>query len=575
MNSATTWVPRGVASEFPEKYILDDEEMARINAMAHLHLGEAHEDLSEAQSEEESPKNDAGAGSNLSSKADKDDDLKEYDLDHYDDEPEDVTGEPITMFPGLTNTEATYFRSAKKPEEGEDGEKAQEPGDDDHYLQLPTEEDRLEEKKDQQVYPTDNMILSTRTEDDISYLDVYIYDDGAGAPDGSKEEDEDKLDPDVANGMIRGKSLYIHHDLMLPNFPLCVEWLSFRPMGSNDESNVGNFAAIGTLDPTVEIWNLDCLDKAFPDTILGEATEEEAAHQGGKKRKGKKYQQKHVKDRHVDAILSISHNKVFRNVLATTSADTTVKLWDLTSCGVARSIDGLHHDKEVSSSQWFGNDSETDGSILLTGGYDSYCAVSDVRINELEKMARYYQVGSSGEEVEAVSWAGKNSSCFYAGTDQGNVYYFDARNEKKPVWTLHAHDSGITALNSNGYIDTMLVTGAMGDKQLKLWKTTPTPSMVTSRDFGCGNVLTSSFAPDIEVAGDLVVGGSSPGLKMWDCFSNRYVRVSFKDELRKLQKSAREEAKKAGIASRLARKYGDVFREEVLEPEDEVEEEEE
>ena len=39
--------------------------------------------------------------------------------------------------------------------------------------------------------------------------------------------------------------------------------------------------------------------------------------------------------------------------------------------------------------------------------------------------------------------------------------------------------------------------------------------MVLSRDFGVGNVLTTSYAPDIEVAGNVVIGGITGGLKMW------------------------------------------------------------
>ncbi|GMF54795.1 unnamed protein product [[Candida] boidinii] len=119
----------------------------------------------------------------------------------------------------------------------------------------------------------------------------------------------------------------------------------------------------------------------------------------------------------------------------------------------------------------------------------------------------------------------------------------------------------------------MLVTGAMGEKTVKLWKINEEdskkgPSMVLSRDFGVGNVLTSNFAPDIEVAGNLVVGGSNTGLKMWDTFSNKYVRSSFKDSLRELQKSAREEAIRLGKSSRIARKYiNDNYHDTVLEAE--------
>ncbi|CAH2350986.1 hypothetical protein CLIB1423_02S09692 [[Candida] railenensis] len=84
----------------------------------------------------------------------------------------------------------------------------------DQYLSLPTEEDDKEEKLESQIYPTDNLALATRTEDDISYLDVYVYDDGAGAPEGVDEEEEDKFDADVAKGLVREFNLYVHHDIM-------------------------------------------------------------------------------------------------------------------------------------------------------------------------------------------------------------------------------------------------------------------------------------------------------------------------------------------------------------------------
>ncbi|GME84534.1 unnamed protein product [[Candida] boidinii] len=52
MISSTCWVPRGFASEFPEKYELDDEEMQRIEEMANLNIADAKEDLEEAEAEE-------------------------------------------------------------------------------------------------------------------------------------------------------------------------------------------------------------------------------------------------------------------------------------------------------------------------------------------------------------------------------------------------------------------------------------------------------------------------------------------------------------------------------------------
>lgn len=543
MISSTCWVPRGYASEFPEKYELDDAEMERINAMANLQLNEQddEEDNAEDDDEEEEDSN-----KKLTTQLDQDDDLKEYDLENYDNEANpDQVGQQVTIFPGLSTSDAAIY--------GEEGE--------DQYLSLPTEEDTREEKAESQIYPSDNLVLATRTEDDISYLDVYVYDDGAGAPEGADEEEEDKFDADVAKGLVRESNLYVHHDIMLPSFPLCVEWINYKPGQETIENeNIGNFAAIGTFDPQIEIWNLDCMDKAFPDLILGEAPAANSMTglQQKKKNKKKKKSTAHVTTHHTDAVLSLAHNKVHRSVLASTSADKTVKLWDLNNGTAVRSLNTIHNNKTVSSSQWHSQEA----SILLTGGYDSTCGVSDVRISEVSSMTKSYKV-SSGEEVENIRWGHSSQpEIFYAGTDNGNVYCFDVRVTDKPLWTLHAHDVGISSLDVNQHLPGMITTAAMGEKVVKLWKcptsTSPAgsgPSMVLSRDFGVGNVLTSSFAGDIEVAGNLTIGGVSGELKMWDAFSNRSVRSGFRDELRELQKKARQDAREQGRASRIARKY--------------------
>ncbi|KAK6454832.1 periodic tryptophan protein 1 [Scheffersomyces xylosifermentans] len=543
MISSSCWVPRGFASEFPEKYELDDEEMERITAMAKLELGDAREDLQEAEAEDGEENEENGENSKkLGDQIDLDDDLKEYDLENYDNEV-DSDGEEVSMFPGLSN-DAKFHKG-----ENDDGN--------DPYLTLPTEVDIQEEKQESQIYPTDNLVLATRTEDEVSYLDVYVYDDGAGAPNGADEEEEDKFDADVAKGLIRESNLYVHHDIMLPAFPLCVEWINYKPgqtVTEDNDSNIGNFAAIGTFDPQIEIWNLDYIDKAFPDLILGEPEQQSFA---GLKKKNKKKKKKsaHVTTHHTDAVLSLSHNRTHRSVLASTSADHTVKLWDLNNGTAVRSLNTIHANKTVASSQWHSQEA----SILLTGGYDGTVGVTDVRISDGSNMTKNYKV-SAGEEVENVRW-GHNSvpEIFYAGTDNGNVYCFDVRQIEKPLWTLHAHDAGISSLDVNAHLPGMLITSAMGEKAVKLWRCPSDnksgPSMVLSRDFGVGNVLTSSFAGDIEVAGNLTVGGVSGALKMWDSFSNNSVRSYFRAELKDLQVRARAEAKQAGRASRIARKY--------------------
>ncbi|CAH6718791.1 periodic tryptophan protein 1 [[Candida] jaroonii] len=519
MISSTAWVPRGYAAEFPEKYELNDEEMERITAMAKLQLSDEPEELN-----------------NLKKDIEIDDDLKEYNLETYDED--DDEGEEVGMLPGLSGTEARYH-------EGEDGN--------DPYLSLPNEEDENLEKEDLQIYPTDNLILSTRTEDDISYLDVYVYDDGAGNINENGIED----DPSNTQGFMRESSLYVHHDLMLPAFPLCVEWINYRP---NSENNVGNFAAIGTFDPQIEIWNLDSVDKAFPDLILGEPEE-------NKPKKKSKKKNSHNLTHHTDAVLSLSHNRLHRNVLVSTSADATVKLWDLNNGTAVRSFNTIHNGKTVSSSQWH----PSEDSILLTGGYDSKVGISDVRLQS--DMTKHYSVGN--EDIETVKW-GAQPEIFHCGTDKGNVYTFDIRNPDKPIWTLHAHDAGISSLEINHHIPGMMITSAMSEKYVKLWKiTNDKPSMVLSRDFDVGNILTCSIANDIEVAGNIVVGGVNNGLKLWDSLNNKSVRSSFKSELKDLKQKARKIAEEQGKFSRISNKYDNETTDQVMAIDEQQESDEE
>lgn len=64
MITATTWVPRGFAAQFPTKYDVDEVELARISKLAKLQLDDAKEDLEGARSgnKEETETEDASEG---------------------------------------------------------------------------------------------------------------------------------------------------------------------------------------------------------------------------------------------------------------------------------------------------------------------------------------------------------------------------------------------------------------------------------------------------------------------------------------------------------------------------------
>lgn len=60
------------------------------------------------------------------------------------------------------------------------------------------------EADDDLIKPTDNLLLVGHVDDDASSLEVYVY---------NEEEN----------------SFYVHHDFLLPSFPLCIEWMNYDP----------------------------------------------------------------------------------------------------------------------------------------------------------------------------------------------------------------------------------------------------------------------------------------------------------------------------------------------------------
>ena len=69
-------------------------------------------------------------------------------------------------------------------------------------------------------------------------------------------------------------NLYVHHDVLLPAFPLALAWLDCSSSGRQEP---GNFAAIGTMKPGIEIWDLDVLDTVEPMAVLGGSKSEDGS----------------------------------------------------------------------------------------------------------------------------------------------------------------------------------------------------------------------------------------------------------------------------------------------------------
>jgi periodic tryptophan protein 1 len=413
-----------------------------------------------------------------------DDDLKEYNLDNYDDEDDAPgKGESMGIFGNVKNL--AYYESNEE----------------DPYITLKDgEDDEDEDRADLQILATDNLILSAKVEDELAHLEVYVYEDEAD-------------------------NLYVHHDIMLPAIPLAVEWIDLPVDKANTDKDArGNYVAIGTMDPDIEIWDLDTMDCMYPNAILGQGGNagSEDPKKEKKKKKKKKRSAKANDEYHVDAVLSLAANRQHRNLLASASADKTVKLWDLNTTKCAKSYS--YHTDKVCSLAWHA----TEATVLLSGSYDRTVVAADMRAPDAK--APRWGVES---DVENVRWDPHDANYFFVSTENGAIHYHDVRNAPsnptatKSVWTLQAHDESVSSFDINPVIPGYMATGS-SDRTVKLWNIQPSgPSMVVSRNLDVGKVFATTFAPDPEVAFRLAVAGSHGSMHVWDTSTNPSVRRAF------------------------------------------------
>jgi periodic tryptophan protein 1 len=223
-------------------------------------------------------------------------------------------------------------------------------------------------------------------------------------------------------------------------------------------------------------------------------------------------------------------------LLASASADKTVKLWDLNTTKCAKSYS--YHTDKVCSLAWH----NTEATVLLSGSYDRTIVAADMRAPEA-KVPRW----GVESDVENVRWDPHDSNYFFVSTENGCIHYHDVRNAPsnpaatKSVWTLQAHDESVSSFDINGIIPGFLATGST-DRTVKLWNIQPSgPSMVVSRNLDVGKVFATTFAPDAAVGFRLAVAGSNGNMQVWDTSTNAAVRSVFAHKLPAQKENAPED----------------------------------
>ena len=534
MISAIAWLPLGVAAENPQKAEAPEEELAELAARAEereksegmrraTEHGEDDSDdeweemgsdeLAEMEAEnasddsEDDAEDDPDAGKKAAKRAAAvaaaahggasiDAAMAELDMDKYDDE-DDADVNAARLFGG---GRATFHDT----------------NDEDPYMTVKDEEDEEDEDypDDFTVRGTDLVMLAARTDDDVSHLEVYVYEEP------------------ILNGTDES-NLYCHHDLLLPAFPLCVSWMDCPTDGREGRANR---VAVGTMYPGIEIWDLDVIDAVEPVATLGgyedddirggggseDEDEEDAPRKGGKKASKKAGKKKGSRERkkkpalktdgHSDAVLGLSWNAQYRNVLASASADHTVRVWDISTQKTQHVL--RHHDGKVQAAEW----NPAEPTVLLSGGFDRRACVVDVRAPEKAAMA--WDVHA---DVECAVWNLNEPTSMLVSNESGAVLCLDTRKGagSAPVFTLEAHERATTSLSLCPGAPALLLTCST-DKMLKLWDIAGgKPSLVATNNPQIGAVFSAGFAPSVPY----LVGcaGSKGEVAVWDILADAAV----------------------------------------------------
>eukprot|EP01147_Barroeca_monosierra_P000507 gene507-3833_t len=449
----SAWVPRGVAKREPTKIELTPEEMEKL-------MKETEEQLRDAtlQSEDQNEDND-----------DDDDDDENEDEDHDDDNNE----KNENNLQGDDNCQDDTPQKDKMDDANDD----------------PEDEEIVKEFGLETYDEEAGMSLSGAGMGNIRGLtyfsnnsqDPYITLEEDDGEDDFAIETSDNL---LAIGRIdEGIGRIEIHDMMLSSFPVCMDWVGFDP--GNEDDNRGNLLAVGTMEPQIELWDLDVLEAPEPAVYLGRPT---------KTRKGKKKYPGHK-----DAVLGLAWNRGQRSLLASGSADKTVRLWDLNSAECLRTY--THHTNKVELVRW--NPKEV--SVLATAAHGGSVQIFDTRTPDA--VANW----SLDSDIECLEWCPWDPTNFIAGTAYGTVYKCSVQNPGLPVFTLNAHDSAVSSLAVSPMVSGLLAT-ASPDESVKIWDIQGDPSLVLSKDYDLGAVFSVSFCPDSGY--QLACGGHHGGVKI-------------------------------------------------------------
>jgi periodic tryptophan protein 1 len=306
--------------------------------------------------------------------------------------------------------------------------------------------DEIDDSEDEEYYDikdTDVLFVAANVEEDACTVEVYLHDT-------------------IEGGM------YVHHDFMIASYPLALEYI---PVLQGRRS----LLAVGSFDPKIDIWELSVHDPVDPIIQLG-------------KKKG-----------HTDAVISLHVCPQNESVLASGSADHTVRLWDLNTATLASCL--THHKDKVQSVTWH----PIEAGILMSASYDKSVVVSDQRAGG--KASVSIQLAN---DPECAIWSKHMPTSVLVSDEAGCISCFDVRKATAgPIWTVKAHQKGGCTAITDTYGQPDLLISAGIDGTASIWKTdkcSVMPVQIYSRELGAGSIFSVASNPTDP---SLVVFGAS------------------------------------------------------------------
>jgi len=313
-------------------------------------------------------------------------------------------------------------------------------------------EDSDEENENYVIRATDCLLLAGKIEEDNASLEVYVY-----------EEKE--------------FNLYAHHDIMLSSFPVALEWLccDFSSVESAEVPRA-NMAIVGMMTPEIEIWNLDLMEPVEPTQVLS------------------------GKNAHTDAVTALALHPVRNNLLASASADRSLKIWDFTTMLPVFSC--VDYKEAVQGVQW----SQENESVIFSYSGDNRLKIFDARSKDSATNI------ACGFSIESFTTSAVFPDLIFLGSEDGSIHIFDIKKGKLPKSAAFAnvHTKAIPSLTTNkqGH----LISNSL-DSVIKVFDI-KTQTLLVQQVTTAGSLFGSSVCPDNDL---LFACGSSIGeVVVWD-----------------------------------------------------------